>query len=184
MAYPKVAVSGKGGSFAVQSGASAYTEHAITDWTLTKEMESLDVTNFMSRPVNTAVVNGGTGVTVQAVQQVIPGIRKFSLEAKGFPVDASGVPGLFATRIVQDASVVPAVNASAPNIANPMVVGEKVVFQLGIEGGAAPSLVIGPFECRITDFKYTNSVSGMLEVSISAVSTAPDGGAVPPGFTG
>lgn len=186
MAYPKVGISGKGGSFSIASGGTSpsytYTEHAMTDWTLTKEVDSTDVTNFLSRPANTSIV--ATGSTAQAMQQVIAGVRKFSLEAKGYPIDSTGASGLLATRAQQDASVVPAVNAGAPNIANPMVVGEKVVFRLGIEGGASPSLSIGPFEARITDFKYTNSVSGALECTISAVGTAPDAGTAPTGFTG
>lgn len=186
MLYPKVGISGKGGSFSIASGGTVgtytYTEHAMTDWTLTKEMESIDVTNFLSRPVNGSVVASGTAV--QAVQQVIPGVRKFTLEGKGYPIDSSGVSGLLSTRAQQDASVIPAVNNGAPNITNPMVVGEKVVFRLGVEGGSAPSLMIGPFEARITDFKYTNSISGALECTISAVGTAPDGGTVPSGFNG
>lgn len=185
MAYPKVGISGKGGSFSVKNGASTFTEHAMTDWTLTKEIESLDVTNFLSRPVNTATLSGGTGVTTQATQQVIAGVRKFNLEAKGYPIDSTGAPGFFATRVTQDALVQ---SNGSPDITNPMVVGEKVVFRLGVEGGATPSattgFTIGPFEARITDFKYTNSVSGVLECSISAVGTAPDDGTVPTGFTG
>lgn len=187
MAYPKVGISGKGGSFSIASGgtvgAYTYTEHAMTDWTITKEVESTDVTNFMSRPVNTSVVATGAS-TAQAMQQVIAGVRKFNLEAKGYPIDSTGAPGFLATRAQQDASVVPAVNAGAPNIVNPMVIGEKVVFRLGVEGGSSPSLSIGPFEARITDFKYTNSVSGAMECTISAVGTAPDGGTAPTGFTG
>lgn len=189
MAYPKVGISGKGGSFSIASGGTVgtptYTEHAMTDWTLTKEIESLDVTNFLSRPVNTGTVSGGTGVTTQATQQVIAGIRKFNLEAKGYPIDSTGAPGLFATRAAQDALVE---SNGAPNIGNPMLVGEKIMFRLGVEGGANPSAVsgftIGPFEARITDFKYTNSVSGVLECTISAVGTAPETGAAPTGFTG
>lgn len=181
MAYNKVAMSGKGGSFSVANSVTpTYTDYAMTDWTLTKEVESLEVTNFMSKPVNTSVVASGT--VVQAVQQVVAGIRKFSIEAKGYPTTSAGVSGLFSTRAEQDASIIPGVNAGSPNVTNPMLVGEKVKFLLGVEVGSA--LVIGPFDARITDFKYTNSISGTMECTISAVGVVQDNGNTPVGFTG
>ena len=179
MAVPNVGISGKGGSFSIDSGSAVYQEYAMTEWSVSKEVESIDVTNFMSRSVNASVVTSGG--TVQAVQQVIGGVRKFTLEAKGYPmIYTGGVPSstLFATRAEQDASVVQGVNNGVPNTTNPMIVGEKVIFKLGVSGGTTIATgngyTIGPFEARITDFKYTNAVAGALEVSITAVSTAPD----------
>ena len=178
MAVPNVGISGKGGSFSIDSGSAVYQEYAMTEWSVSKEVESIDVTNFMSRSVNASVVTSGG--TVQAVQQVIGGVRKFTLEAKGYPmIYTGGVPSstLFATRAEQDASVVQGVNNGVPNTTNPMIVGEKVIFKLGVSGGTTIATgngyTIGPFEARITDFKYTNAVAGALEVSITAVSTAP-----------
>ena len=182
MARPNVGISGKGGSFLIDSGTTvtpAFQEYAMTEWSVSKEVESIDVTNFMSRAVNASVVTSGG--TVQAVQQVIGGVRKFTLEAKGYPmIYTAGVPSstLFATRAEQDASVVQGVNTGVPNTTNPMIVGEKVIFKLGVSGGTTIATgngyTIGPFEARITDFKYTNAVGAALEVSITAVSTAPD----------
>lgn len=183
MARPNVGISGKGGSFSIANSATpTFQEYAMTEWSVSKEVESIDVTNFMSRSVNTSVVASGS--TVQAVQQVIGGVRKFTLEAKGYPMiysaDTPGVPSstLFATRAEQDASVVQGVNNGVPNATNPMIVGEKVIFKLGVSGGTTIATgngyTIGPFEARITDFKYTNAVAGALEVSITAVSTAPE----------
>lgn len=182
MARPNVGISGKGGSFWINSGSIAvpvYQEYAMTEWSVSKEVESIDVTNFMSRSVNASVVTSGG--TVQAVQQVIGGVRKFTLEAKGYPmIYTAGTPSstLFATRVEQDASVVQGVNDGVPNTTNPMIVGEKVSFRLGVSGGTTIATgngyTIGPFEARITDFKYTNAVAGALEVSITAVSTAPE----------
>ena len=180
MARPNVGISGKGGSFSIADSATpTYQEYAMTEWSVSKEVESIDVTNFMSRAVNASVVTSGG--TVQAVQQVIGGVRKFTLEAKGYPmIYTAGVPSstLFATRAEQDASVVQGVNNGVPNTTNPMIVGEKVSFRLGVSGGTTIATgngyTIGPFEARITDFKYTNAVAGALEVSITAVSTAPE----------
>ena len=185
MARPNVGISGKGGSFSIADSATpTYQEYAMTEWSVSKEVESIDVTNFMSRAVNASVVGTagvGSGSTAQAVQQVIGGVRKFTLEAKGYPmIYTAGVPSstLFATRAEQDASVVQGVNNGVPNTTNPMIVGEKVSFRLGVSGGTTIATgngyTIGPFEARITDFKYTNAVAGALEVSITAVSTAPE----------